>query len=70
MGKKESNGVYIGKYGYLNLEDKANAIQSFDKATAGLRKYMMLVPTAASVLEDKWPPYASGGDEMDPCNLI
>lgn len=37
--KKESNGVYIGKYGYLNLEDKANAIQSFDKATAGLRKF-------------------------------
>lgn len=24
---------------------------------------MMLVPTAASILEDKLPPYASGGDE-------
>ncbi len=73
MGKKESNGVYIGKDGYLiqkfsppekrNLEDKVKAIQAFDKATPGLRKYMMLVPTAAAVLEDKLPPYASGGNE-------
>nr|WP_240041180.1 DHHW family protein [Paenibacillus ginsengarvi] len=74
MGKKESSGVYIGMDGYLiqkfsppekgDLEDKVNAIQAFDKATPGLRKYMMLVPTAAAVLEDKLPPYASGGDEM------
>ncbi|MBP1996736.1 hypothetical protein J2Z66_008384 [Paenibacillus eucommiae] len=74
MGKKESNGVYIGKDGYLiqkfsppekgDLEDKVEAIQAFDNATPGLRKYMMLVPTGAAVLEDKLPPYASGGDEM------
>ncbi|WP_306024483.1 MULTISPECIES: DHHW family protein [Paenibacillus] len=74
MGKKESNGVYIGKDGYLiqkfpppekgDLEDKVKAVQAFDKASPGLRKYMMLVPTAAAVLEDKLPPYASGGDEM------
>ncbi|MEK3837611.1 DHHW family protein [Paenibacillus sp. FSL R7-0128] len=73
LGRKESNGVYIGKDGYLiqkftppekgDLEDKVKAIQAFDQATPGLRKYMMLVPTAASILEDKLPPYASGGDE-------
>ncbi|RED75152.1 DHHW family protein [Cohnella phaseoli] len=73
MGKKESNGVYIGKDGYLiqkfsppekgDLKDRVKAIQAFDKATPGLRKYMMLVPTAAAVLEDKLPPYASGGNE-------
>lgn len=74
VGKKDSNGVYISKDGYLiqkfsppekgDLEDKVKAVQAFDKATPGLRKYMMLVPTAAAVLEDKLPPYASGGDEM------
>ncbi|WP_339311201.1 DHHW family protein [Paenibacillus sp. FSL M7-0896] len=73
LGRKESNGVYIGKDGYLiqkftppgegDLEDKVKAIQAFDQATPGLRKYMMLVPTAASILEDKLPPYASGGGE-------
>ncbi|MEK3879406.1 DHHW family protein [Paenibacillus sp. FSL M7-0420] len=73
LGRKESNGVYLGKDGYLiqkftppgqeDLADKLKAIQVFDKATPGLRKYMMLVPTAASILEDKLPPYASGGDE-------
>ncbi|MEK4004949.1 DHHW family protein [Paenibacillus sp. FSL H3-0333] len=73
LGKKESNGVYLGKDGYLiqkftppgheDLADKLKAIQAFDQATPGLRKYMMLVPTAASILEDKLPPYASGGDE-------
>lgn len=73
LGKKESNGVYLGKDGYLiqnfsppekgDLEDKVKALQAFDKATPSLRKYMLLVPTAASVLEDKLPPYASGGGE-------
>ncbi|MEK4850465.1 DHHW family protein [Paenibacillus sp. FSL H7-0756] len=73
VGRKESNGVYIGKDGYLiqkfsppehgDLEDKLKALQAFDQATPGLRKYMMLVPTAASILKDKLPPYASGGDE-------
>lgn len=74
LGKKESNGVYIGKDGYLiqrfsppgkgDLEEKVKAIQAFDKATPDLRKYMMLAPTAAAMLEDKLPPYASGGEEM------
>ncbi|WP_405116154.1 DHHW family protein [Paenibacillus sp. FSL K6-1217] len=73
LGRKESNGVYIGKDGYLiqkftppgqgDLADKLKALEAFDQATPGLRKYMMLVPTAASVLKDKLPPYASGGDE-------
>lgn len=73
LGKKESNGVYIGKDGYLmqkfvppptgDLEEKLKAIQAFDKATPGLRKYIMLAPTAVAVLEDKLPPYVSGEDE-------
>ncbi|WII36035.1 DHHW family protein [Paenibacillus thiaminolyticus] len=73
MGKKESNGVYLGKDGFLiqrfnppedrDVEDKIQAIRAFDHATPGVRKYMMLVPTAAIVLQDKLPAYAAAGDE-------
>jgi hypothetical protein len=73
MGRRESNGIYLGQDGYLiqkfpspkkgDLEKKVNTLQLLDKATPGLRKYLMVVPTAAAVLEDKLPPYASGGDE-------
>ncbi|WP_205510380.1 DHHW family protein [Paenibacillus elgii] len=74
MGKKESNGVYLGKDGYLiqkftppadgDLEMKVNAIHSLAKAAPGLRMFVMLVPTAASVLVDKLPDYASAGEEL------
>ncbi|MFB5760551.1 DHHW family protein [Paenibacillus medicaginis] len=73
LGKKESNGVYLGKDGYLiqkfvppaegDLQAKIDAIQAFDAATPGLRKYMMIVPTAAAVLQDKLPKYADTGAE-------
>ncbi|KHF32872.1 hypothetical protein CM49_04864 [Paenibacillus sp. P1XP2] len=73
MGKKESNGVYLGKGGYLiqkfvppaegDLEAKMQAIHAFDQATPGLRKYAMIVPTAAAVLQAKLPRYAETGAE-------
>lgn len=73
MGKKESNGVYLGKDGYLiqkfvppaegDLEAKMKAVREFDEATPDLRKYAMIVPTAAAVLQDKLPRYAETGVE-------
>lgn len=73
MGKKESNGVYLGDDGYLiqkftaptagDLEDKVEAIQAFGSTTPDLNKYVMLVPTATTLLEDKLPAYAPTGDE-------
>ncbi len=73
IGKKESNGVYLGKDGYLiqqftppangDLPDKLEAVRSFDAATPALRKYVMLVPTAVTLLADKLPAYAPAGDE-------
>ncbi|MGG4343307.1 DHHW family protein [Paenibacillus lautus] len=73
MGKKESNGIYIGKDGYLiqnfippaeeDLEEKVDAIHAFDHATPALHKYVMLVPTAAALYKDKLPKYAMVGDE-------
>ncbi|XID94921.1 DHHW family protein [Paenibacillaceae bacterium WGS1546] len=72
LGKKDSNGVFLGKDGYLleqydspsdaDLEDRVRAIQTFDHATPGLRKYVMLAPTAASLLSNKLPAYAPVGD--------
>lgn len=74
MGKKESNGVYLGDDGYLiqkftapaagDLEDKSEAILAFGNATPGLHKYVMLVPTAVTLLEDKLPSYAQASDEL------
>ncbi|MCC0567026.1 hypothetical protein HN020_07835 [Brevibacillus borstelensis] len=73
MGKKESNGVYVGKDGFLiqkfgkpedgDLEEKAEAINGFAKSLPGLHTYMMLVPTAASVLEEKLPAHVTGDEE-------
>lgn len=74
MGKKESNGVYLGKDGYLiqqftppangDLEARIEAIHAFDDATPALHKYVMLVPTAVTVLKEKLPAYAPDGDEL------
>ncbi len=74
MGKKENNGVYLGKDGYLiqkfikpeeqDLKDKVGAVNHFDNATPNLNKYFMMVPTAVSVLENKLPDYAPASEEM------
>ncbi|SIT01342.1 DHHW protein [Kroppenstedtia eburnea] len=73
MGKKESNGIYLGKDGHLiqqfippedgDLEKKVDAILAFDRATPNLRKYVMLVPTATTLLKEQLPAYAPAGDE-------
>lgn len=73
LGKKESNGVYLGTNGYLiqdvippaeeDLREKIEAIHSFDQATPEMQKYVMLVPTAAALYKDKLPKYAIIGDQ-------
>lgn len=73
MGKKESNGIYLGTNGYLiqefippaeeDLQEKIDAIHAFDQATQELQKYMMLVPTAAALYKDNLPKYAILGDQ-------
>ncbi|NQX65946.1 hypothetical protein HQN90_07380 [Paenibacillus alba] len=74
LGKKESNGVYLSKDGFLiqkfsppaaeDLKEKVRAINSFDKATPALRKFVMLVPTAVRVLDNKLPDYVADNDEL------
>ncbi|MFA4132958.1 MULTISPECIES: DHHW family protein [unclassified Brevibacillus] len=79
MGKKDSNGVYLGRDGYLiqhfsspldaEVKDRVQAIRSIHQTTPDLRKYIMLVPTAA-LLQDKLPDYAPMGDEHAAVNRV
>lgn len=74
IGKKENNGVYLGKDGYLiqkfikpdaqDLIDKVAAVNDFDNITPNFNKYFMIVPTAVSVLENKLPDYAPASEEL------
>lgn len=70
QGKKDNNGVYIGKDGYLLqtfqepdqelMNRNANYINAFSKK---FNTYIMTVPTATKVLEEKLPPFAQPYDE-------
>ncbi len=70
LQKKDNNGVYIGRGGYLLqkaektdkalLEGNIAAVNSFaDSIPANI--YLLLVPPAAQILEEKLPPFASAG---------
>lgn len=77
LGKKDINGVYIGKDDYLiemqNDIDVEKAYSNADRMLAFLNKEaeilgkdhvsMMIVPTAAAVLTDKLPAYAKNFDQ-------
>lgn len=70
LQKKENNGVFLGKDGYLlqdfetpdmdRAETNANYINSLAE---NFNVYIALAPTATKVLEDKLPDYASPYDE-------
>ena len=73
IGKKESNGVYLGKDGYLlqqftkptddEFKSKIDAINKFDESVEGVNKYFMLVPTAINILHDKLPKYVDESEQ-------
>lgn len=68
LGKKESNGVYLGKDGYLiqqfqppaklRLEEDAKAIRALAAAIPNLHTYVMLAPTSLSINKEKLPDFA------------
>ncbi|MBK3497351.1 hypothetical protein JFL43_21520 [Viridibacillus sp. YIM B01967] len=80
IGKKENNGVYIGKDGFLlqkfskpeeqDVKSKIEAINNFHLANPNVKKHVMLVPTAISILENKLPNYVSRGDELTYINKV
>ncbi len=65
MGKKESNGVYLGKKGYLiekpdmpdweNVEKNVKSIAALAERHSDIPVYMSLVPNASHILKDKMP---------------
>ena len=73
LGKKESNGVYLGKNGYLlGIPDEPNwesvknnvaAIRDFYTRHADLNIYMTLVPNAFYVMKNKLPANAPIRDQ-------
>lgn len=75
IGKKDNNGVYLGKEGYLlqmvtkvnqNIIDKnVEGINSFAGANPDVKKYFMLVPNSVRVLEDKLPGFAQPKDQLE-----
>ena len=73
-GKKENNGVYLGKDGYLMekfekpsegvFKSKVDDINSLVSNMPNMNKYFILVPNSVKILEDKLPPYAPNADEL------
>lgn len=74
LGKRESNGVYIGKDGYLmetpdepdaeNMEKNLQAMAEFARRHADVPVYVCTVPNSFSILEDKLPHGAPVRDQV------
>ncbi|TDQ33771.1 DHHW family protein [Aureibacillus halotolerans] len=75
LGKKESNGVFLGENGHLMehytspseavMQERVQAIQTFHEATSDLPMYVMVAPTIAGVLPNKLPAFAPIGDQQN-----
>ena len=66
LGKRESNGVYLGKDDYLieqftkpdeeNLDrDRIEELQRFSRRYPELKQYALIAPTAENIYQDKLP---------------
>ena len=74
LGKVENNGVYLGKDGYLleeiqkpnekHMNDNIEAINSFIEKHKDLNSSFLLVPNAATVLNDYLPKNAISEDGL------
>lgn len=76
LGRRESNGVYLGKNGYLienvsavlesNFQNNLDAIAAFaDRHTFDCNIVMTVVPNAVSVLSHLLPDGAPAGDQQE-----
>lgn len=73
IGRVESNGVYLGKDGYLiekfaepdgkNLKETCSAMGNFAKRYGEVKQYAMIVPNAVEILSDKLPAFAPAADQ-------
>ena len=81
LGKRESNGVYIGKQGYLmqvpennidmdSVENNLNGIREFAQRHKDVNTVMTLVPNAAYILEQLTPANAPVRDQSQDISLV
>ncbi|MEG1409610.1 MAG: DHHW family protein [Terrisporobacter sp.] len=73
IGKKESNGVFLGKDGYLienftepnkeAVNESLQSIKNFSEKYKDVKQYMLISPTAVSVYKDKLPAMAPVVDQ-------
>lgn len=73
FGRTESNGVYLGKDGYLiqdfvepeqeDLKQTMDVIRTFKQKNTKLKMYALIAPTALTIYDNKLPENAPAGDE-------
>ena len=73
--KKESNGVYLGKDGYLldqfdkpneeNVAKNLEAINTFAEKYKNVKQYMLISPTAVNILGSNLPMAAPAQDQQE-----
>ncbi len=80
LGRNESNGVYLGRDGYLLqkftepsdevFQSKVADLNAIAASLPGLRKYLLLAPTSVKILADKLPANAPVDDELVCLNRV
>lgn len=79
LGKKENNGVYLGKDGYLLekyqvasrelMEKNIGEINKFVEKMGEANIYLMLVPSGGEILKEKLPAYAPMDRQIGPLDF-
>lgn len=74
LGRREINGVYIARDDYLikaykkpqSTERISNTLRKFHEKIKplGVDAYLMLIPTAVTIYEEKLPEYAPAGNQI------
>lgn len=80
LHKKDSNGVYLGKDGYLLqkvdkidksiLNKNIEAINTFAKDNPSTSMYFLLAPNSVEVLKEKLPKFAPHKDQLSIINKV
>lgn len=72
--KKENNGVFFGKDGFLiesfektgdQFDKNIDYVKNFAAYAKGIQSYVLLAPTAVAFYEDKLPLFAQTASEVD-----
>lgn len=79
-GKKEENGVFNGRSGYLledikepdeeDLKDNLEAMKAFQQKYSDKKMHVMLVPNAANILKKNLPAFAVTADQSALMNKV